>query len=429
MKKAILHTLIASSLALLAHQSFAADNVELRMSWWGGNGRHQQTLKAIEDFQKANPNITVKAEYTGWDGHLARLTTQITGNTEPDVMQTNWNWLPIFSKNGEGFYDLNKQKGVIDLAQFEQKELNNTTVDGKLNGIPISITARVFYFNTDTWAKAGLEYPKTWDELLNAGKVFKEKLGNQYFPVILEHQDTLALLNSYIVQKYGIPAIDVKTQKFAYNDAQWADFFSMYKKLVDSHVMPDMKYYASFGKSNMYEMKPWITGEWAGTYMWNSTITKYSDNLQPPAKLTLGNYPMLPGAKDAGLFFKPAQMLSIGKSSKHPKEAAMLINFLLNSKEGVQALGLERGVPLSKAAVAQLRSDGVIKDDSNAVAGLNQALALPHEIGVSPYFDDPQIVALFGDTIQSIDYGQKTVDEASKYFQRQSERILKRAMK
>lgn len=399
------------------------------MSWWGGNGRHQQTLKAIEDFQKANPNITVKAEYTGWDGHLARLTTQITGNTEPDVMQTNWNWLPIFSKNGEGFYDLNKQKGVIDLAQFEQKELNNTTVDGKLNGIPISITARVFYFNTDTWAKAGLEYPKTWDELLNAGKVFKEKLGNQYFPVILEHQDTLALLNSYIVQKYGIPAIDVKTQKFAYNDAQWADFFSMYKKLVDSHVMPDMKYYASFGKSNMYEMKPWITGEWAGTYMWNSTITKYSDNLQPPAKLTLGNYPMLPGAKDAGLFFKPAQMLSIGKSSKHPKEAAMLINFLLNSKEGVQALGLERGVPLSKAAVAQLRSDGVIKDDSNAVAGLNQALALPHEIGVSPYFDDPQIVALFGDTIQSIDYGQKTVDEASKYFQRQSERILKRAMK
>lgn len=71
----------------------------------------------------------------------------------------------------------------------------------------------------------------------------------------------------------------------------------------------------------------------------------------------------------------------------------------------------------------------MIKDDSNAVAGLNQALTLPHEIGVSPYFDDPQIVALFGDTIQSIDYGQKTVDEASKYFQRQSERILKRAMK
>ncbi|MBE5202167.1 carbohydrate ABC transporter substrate-binding protein [Pectobacterium sp. FL60-S17] len=429
MKKAILHTLIASSLALVAMPSLAADNVELRMSWWGGNSRHQQTLKAIEEFHKQHPNITVKAEYTGWDGHLSRLTTQIAGNTEPDVMQTNWNWLPIFSKNGDGFYDLNKVKDSLDLTQFESKELQNTTVEGKLNGIPISVTARVFYFNTESWKKAGLEYPKTWDELLNAGKVFKEKLGDQYYPIVLEHQDSLALLNSYMVQKYNIPAIDVKGQKFAYTDAQWAEFFGMYKKLIDSHVMPDTKYYASFGKSNMYEMKPWITGEWSGTYMWNSTITKYSDNLQPPAKLELGNYPMLPGAKDAGLFFKPAQMLSIGKSTKYPKESAQLINFLLNSKEGAQALGLERGVPLSKAAVAQLTADGVIKDDAPAVAGLKLALSLPHDVAVSPYFDDPQIVSLFGDTIQSIDYGQKSVEDAAKYFQRQSDRILKRAMK
>lgn len=36
MKKAILHTLIASTLALLSHQAFAAqDEVNLRMSWWG----------------------------------------------------------------------------------------------------------------------------------------------------------------------------------------------------------------------------------------------------------------------------------------------------------------------------------------------------------------------------------------------------------
>lgn len=62
-------------------------------------------------------------------------------------------------------------------------------------------------------------------------------------------------------------------------------------------------------------------------------------------------------------------MLSIGKSTKYPKESAQLINFLLNSKEGAQALGLERGVPLSKAAVAQLTADGVIKDDAPAVAG------------------------------------------------------------
>ncbi len=86
---------------------------------------------------------------------------------------------------------------------------------------------------------------------------------------------------------------------------------------------------------------------------------------------------MLPGATDAGLFFKPAQMLSIGKSTKNPQAAAKVINFLLNSKEGVDILGLERGVPLSKAAVTYLTEDGVIKADDPAVSGLKLAQSLP----------------------------------------------------
>ncbi|TDX17765.1 MULTISPECIES: ABC transporter substrate-binding protein [Buttiauxella] len=429
MKKVLLSTLIASTLAMAAGSAFAADDVELRMSWWGGNGRHQVTLKAVEEFQKEHPNIKVKSEYTGWDGHLSRLTTQIAGGTEPDVMQTNWNWLPIFSKTGTGFYDLNTVKGELDLTQFDPKELQTTTVDGKLNGIPISVTARVFYFNDETWKKAGVEYPKTWDELMAAGKTFESKLGKQYFPVVLEHQDTLSLLRSYMVQKYNIPEIDTAKKQFGYSKEQWVEFFGMYKKLIDSHVMPDTKYYASFGKSNMYEMKPWIEGEWAGTYMWNSTIKKYSDNLKPPAKLELGSYPMLPGATDAGMFFKPAQMFSISKTTKHPKEAAMLINFLLNEKAGVEALGLERGVPLSKAAVTQLTADGVIKDNDPAVAGLKLAQSLPNKLPTSPYFDDPQIVSLFGTSLQYIDYGQKTVEETAAEFERQGNRILKRAMR
>lgn len=429
MKKVLLSTLIASTLAMAAGSAFAADDVDLRMSWWGGNGRHQVTLKAVEEFQKQHPNIKVKSEYTGWDGHLSRLTTQIAGGTEPDVMQTNWNWLPIFSKTGTGFYDLNTVKGDLDLAQFDPKELQSTTVDGKLNGIPISVTARVFYFNDETWKKAGISYPKTWEELMAAGKTFESKLGKQYFPVVLEHQDTLSLLRSYMVQKYNIPEIDTAKKQFGYSKEQWVEFFGMYKKLIDSHVMPDTKYYASFGKSNMYEMKPWIEGEWAGTYMWNSTINKYSDNLKPPAKLELGSYPMLPGATDAGLFFKPAQMFSISKTTKHPKEAAMLINFLLNEKAGVEALGLERGVPLSKAAVTQLTADGVIKDNDPAVAGLKLAQSLPNKLSTSPYFDDPQIVSLFGTSLQYIDYGQKTVEETAAEFERQGNRILKRAMR
>jgi hypothetical protein len=47
-----------------------------------------------------------------------------------------------------------------------------------------------------------------------------------------------------------------------------------------------------------------------------------------------------------------------------------VINFLLNSKEGVETLGLERGVPLSKVAVQYLTENGAIKEDDPAVSGL-----------------------------------------------------------
>ena len=74
-------------------------------------------------------------------------------------------------------------KDVIDLSQFDPKELQTTTVDGKLNGIPISVTARVFYFNDET-RKSGYCVPENRDELMAAGKTFESKLGKQYYPVI-----------------------------------------------------------------------------------------------------------------------------------------------------------------------------------------------------------------------------------------------------
>ena len=46
-----------------------------------------------------------------------------------------------------------------------------------------------------------------------AGKTFESKLGKQYYLVVLEHQDTPALLNSYMIQKYNQPAIDEKNEE------------------------------------------------------------------------------------------------------------------------------------------------------------------------------------------------------------------------
>lgn len=415
---------VIASLLLSCTAAWAQQPVELRMSWWGGNSRHQATLKALEAFEKTHPEIKVKAEYTGWDGHLSRLTTQMASGTEPDVMQTNWPWLIIFSKNGEGYYDLNTLKNELDLNQYQAKDLQSTTINGKLNGLPISVNAPVFYYNDVTWKKAGLAYPTTWDAFFASGISFQQKLGNNYYPYSMVDQDVILLLNAYMMQKHQKPMFDSRG-KFTWNDAQWEEAFSFVKRLSDDHVVPSPKTLSSYGKGNLYEMKPWINGEWGGTFTWNISIRMYINNLTPPAKLELGDYVMLPGVTESGVYFKTAQMFSVAKSSKHPKEAAMLVNFLLNDPQAIEALGLERGIPLSKTAETLLTQKGVIDPNDPVVAGLRQAQSLPTTVVATPYIEDLQVVDQFMSAREKLDQG-KPIPQVVSDFRQQVERIVRR---
>lgn len=407
----------------------SADQVELRFAWWGGKARNQATLKALDAFEAKYPNIKVKAEYTGWDGFYSRLTTQINSNTEADVIQTNWNWLTLLSKTGDGFYDLNKLRQPVGLDQYSPAALASTTVNGKVNAIPISANVMLFYYNAATWQKAGVPLPKSWDDLLKAGPVFKEKLGDSYYPLILTEQDSLLLLNSWVYQGNQKPMVDEKTRKLGWNHDDLVQAFTFYRQLVAAHAVPDARTMASYGKGVAYEMKPWINGEWGGIYNWNVLYTAESQNLSHPDDLVMGDYPMREGAKDAGQFNKTALMLSISKNTRHPQEAALLINFLMSEKEGVVPVGLERGVPLSKAGAQILRDAGLLKEDDPVLTGLTQSASLPNHAKALPYLEDPQFTALFLAALQSIDYGKATVDQAATSFEEQANRILRRIMR
>lgn len=428
MKKSLLFLIVCCGLSAAA-SAWSAEPVEIRFSWWGGKVRNQATLKALAAFEAKYPNIKVKAEYTGWDGYYSRFTTQMNSGTEADVMQTNWNWLTLLSKNGDGFYDLQKVSGPVGLNQYAPAALATTTVKGKINAIPVSANVMLFYYNAATWKKAGVAFPTSWEELLKAGPLFKEKLGDKYYPMILSEQDGLLLLRSYLYQKYQKPMIDEARRKIAWSHAELVEAFTFYKQLTGQHVIPDTRTLAAYGKGVYYEMKPWINGEWGGIYNWNVLYPAESQNLPHPADLVMGPYPMRDGAQDAGQFNKTALMFSISQHSAHPQEAAMLIDFLMSQPEGVLASGLERGVPLSAAGEKILRDAGILKDNDPVVAGLQQSASLPNRSVIMPWLEDPQIIALFTAARESIDHGKATIDEAASEFEQQANRVLRRIMR
>jgi oligogalacturonide transport system substrate-binding protein len=402
-------------------------DVQLRMSWWGGNEVHRAYLASIRRFEAKYPHIKVKGEYTGWVGHLERLTTQIAGGTAPDVMQVNWNWLVLFSTDGRGFYDLNRVGGTLDLTQFDDEARSIGTVRGRLNALPVTMTARVFYFNATTFAKAGIGVPTSWEELFAAGKIFRARLGEDYYPLALNYLDLLALCRGWVVQKTGEPLVNETARRLNANPKDTAEMAALYDRLVREHVIAPAPERASYGNVPEQELRPWITGKYAGLYYWTSAVGKLVETLEPGQKIVLAPYFMRPGARDAGLSYRPGMMIAMNSKTQHPREAALLINFIFNDPFAIEAFGLQRGLPVSKTAVALLEAKGTQR--TLGWDGNEQIAALPHHAGESGYFEHPRVRDAFFDILEAQGFGEIDAAESGQRMYTDLNRVLQRVIR
>lgn len=358
------------------------DTVTLSFSWWGGDSRHEATLKAIEAFEAKYPNIKVDAQYGAWNGWLEALTVQMAGGVEPDVMQINWNWIYEFSPDGTGYTDLYQYDDVIDLTQYPQSLLDEMSIDGKLLGIPVSTTGKVFYWNKTTFDKAGIDIPTSFAEMIEAGHVFQEKLGDNYYPMALTSYEQMLIMVYYLQQKYDKPWI--QDGKVNFTTEEVAEGISFISMLEEEHVMPSQQAIAADGADIMDKNTHWISGEYAGFYEWDSSGVKFANALADGQELVVGEFPYDYGDTKVATT-KISMAFAIKKDCAHPEEAALLIDFLLNDPEGIQILGTERGIPANENALDVLQQAGQLSGltfESNQLAMENAGFAL------DPYFED-----------------------------------------
>lgn len=79
-----------------------AEPVEITLSWWGNDPRHEYTIEAVKRFETIHPEITVKCNYSEWSGYQTRNNIQMISGTEADVMQINYAWIEQYSPTGMG---------------------------------------------------------------------------------------------------------------------------------------------------------------------------------------------------------------------------------------------------------------------------------------------------------------------------------------
>ncbi len=374
------------------------DSVTIRFSWWGGESRHDKTMEVIQKFEEKYPNIKVKPEFAEWTGFNKKMSMNIAGNEEPDLMQINYDWLEAYSKDGSGFYDLNSVSDVLKLDNYSKEILKYGTKNNVLNGISISMNKQILYYNEDLAKKYRIEKFNTWDELLNSRSKISDE--NEY-PLELDDVSAWALTTAYVQEKTGKDFIK-DDGTLGFNEEDLKDLLTFYKTLVDNKVIPATLHK---GANDLSDNKS-VAG-----FSWTSDATKIEGLMKKNNKgAGFSKLPSVDG-KTSLSYVKPSMLYAISKNTEHPKEAALLLNFILNDEDAAKVLGFDRGVPSSSTAIKALEVD-------NKLSGLqyeaNKEDSSVKEVLISPYYENTLIQSVCIDALNKVAYGKAIPDQCAK---------------
>lgn len=335
------------------------ESVTISFSWWGGDTRHEATEKAIAAFEEKYPYITVAAEYGAWNGWEEKQALNILGGNGADVMQINWNWIESYSNNGANFADLNDYADVLDLTQFPENSMEACKVGERQVAVPCALTGRLLYWNKTTFDEVGCPLPTDEASLLAAGKAFEE-YDESYYPLALTEYDRMIFMVHYLESKYNKPWVE--DHQVQYTEEEIREGLDFITKLEENHVIPTIAVLSGDMADTLDKNTNWIDGKYAGIFDYDSAAGKFKQAIEesvnkPGQEFVIGE-PLDFGEYQGG-FTKISMCLAISSTCEHPKEAAMLIEFLLNDPEGAAICSVERGVPCSQAAVSVLNENNL----------------------------------------------------------------------
>lgn len=382
----------------------------LTFSWWGGDSRHEATLKAIEAFEAKYPGIDVEATYGTWSGWEDSMATMFATQTAPDVNQVNWNWLTSYSEDGSAFMDLNEVSAVLDLSQYDEDALEQCVVADELQAVPVSMTGRIFYWNEATFEKAGIAVPTSLEELMAAGETFKTQLGDDYYPLVLGEYDRMILMVYYLESVYGKPWVE--NNELQYTSEEIQEGLAFIQSLEDAHVTPSIQTILGDGADSLDKNPKWMNGTYAGIFEWDSSASKFSGALEEGQEFVVGDYFADMGEYQGG-YSKVSLGFAISETCENPKEAAMLLDFLLNEAEGTTIMASERGIPLSSAALENCTEQGLLNE---TVAEANGKVLDWVSFPLDPKFEAAALKSSDGvyyDAMAGLSYDEYSLEEAA----------------
>ncbi|WP_243064402.1 ABC transporter substrate-binding protein [Humibacter sp. RRB41] len=322
----------------------------LNFEWWTNPVRSAYTDKIIQAYTQAHSKVTVDQAPGQWATYWTKLSTQVAGQTEPDVIQMDQAYIAEYGGRG-ALLDMSKVAS-IDLTPLKSS-LAAGTLDGKLYGIPTGNNAYGIAANKTLFDKAGVDVPDdktwTWDDYLDICQKLKKGSGGAFTGSSWQSsdQDLQLWLHQHGQQLY------TDKGKLGFTTGNLASWFTMVKKFFDAGDGPTPDQFTT-DVSAALEQTLFGTNKLALGWMWSNQVTAYQQN--NGGDLVLLRPPSIAGAATKnGVYYKPSMYWSIGSQTKYPAQAGGIINYFLNDTSSAKLQLAERGVPVNPKVLAVVK--------------------------------------------------------------------------
>ncbi|MFD2117453.1 ABC transporter substrate-binding protein [Paenibacillus yanchengensis] len=392
------------------------DKVQLRIMWWGSDTRHEATLKVIELFQQKYPHITFSEEYLGSDGYWDKLNILVAGGNAPDIFQLGNNYPDYVSKNA--LLDLSPYIGnLIKVDHIDESIIASGKIDDQFYGINLGSNALGVIYNKALIEQSGLNPPSkdwTWEQL----EKYLQQL-NQALPNVLPMTDVSNnqhFINHFIRQKshaiYKDGAIN-----FTKEDV--IEWFQMWENFRGKGLISDAQTAATYTETGP-DKSLLIEGKAVMTVAFSNQLKAYQDLLQDELEMTLLPF----GGETTGIWLQPSQFMSVNKNTKHPEEAALFLDFIINDPEATLILGTERGIPGS-AQVRDALKENASKVDLKVFNFIDEAIANSREMD-RELPNGSEWASVLLNAVQKIAFKTTSIENAAQEVVNAAEQALKK---
>lgn len=130
---------------------------------------HEARLAEFEDAT----GIDVVYDYVPFPNMKEALTTEMVAGGDYDVVSVMDQWVSSLAMLMEPIGPGIAAQGT-DLSDFPAAHMRHGMLNGELIGLPVRGHVQLMFYRTDILAEAGVEPPKTWEDMVTAAKAIQD---------------------------------------------------------------------------------------------------------------------------------------------------------------------------------------------------------------------------------------------------------------